>query len=70
MNSKKKQKTLQFEIEDCRLKQFPPAAYVYVAGMATDTLAQTFGRIASAHAFANVLREYMEVRVVEVGAHN
>lgn len=70
MNSKKKQKTLQFEIEDCRLKQFPPAAYVYVADTETSTLAQTFGRISSAHAFAAVLREYMPVRVVEVGAHN
>jgi hypothetical protein len=70
MISNKKQKTLQFEVKDCRLKQFPPAAYVYVAGTATSTLAQTFGCISSAHAFANVLREYMEVRVVEVSEYN
>ena len=58
-NSKK---TVEVEIADYRIPQCPPAAYVQV----NNELVQVFGRITAAHAFAAVLREYVDVEVVEI----
>jgi len=72
-NKKNKKAPPAVEIMDMCVAQFPPAAYVLIADEfkpGSYSVMQTFGQIASAYAFAAVLRGYADVKVIEMRANN